>query len=175
MNRISKEYAFALFSLAREKHSEKAWEDALDDVLEQFRANPDYQVLLNAPNIPSAERESLLAAAFGGVPEEVLSFLQLLCTRGLMFAFEDCCAEYKKLTEAHLKISNVKVVSAAKLTREEADRLIQKLEKGSGRHVKAEFVVDPSLLGGMVVSVDGKIMDGSLRSRLRQVKEVISG
>ena len=175
MNRISREYAVALFSLAQEKHQETAWGEALAVIREQFDSQPEYAALLNAPNIPAAEREALIDRAFSALPEEVLSFLKILSARGLVFEFGECVREYKKLTDELLKVSTARVVSAAALTDAEKRKLKDRLEKVTGRSVEMELRVDPSLLGGVVVYVDGKIIDGSLRSRLRQVKDVISG
>ena len=57
----------------------------------------------------------------------------------------------------------------------EKDRLKKKLENMTGRSVAVTYIEDPSLLGGVIVEIDGRVYDGSLRSRLRQVKEVIDG
>ena len=55
----------------------------------------------------------------------------------------------------------------------EKEKLESKLEKVCGGKVKAEYFVDESLIGGLVVETDGRIMDGSIRQKLREVKEVI--
>ena len=175
MNRISREYAVALFSLAQEKHQETAWGEALAVILGQFDSQPEYAALLNAPNIPASEREALIDGAFSSLPAEVLSFLKILSARGLIFEFGECGREYKKLTDELMKVTTARVGSASALNEAEKQKLKDRLEKVTGRRVEMELRVDPSLLGGVVVYVDGKIIDGSLRSRLRQVKDVISG
>ena len=69
--------------------------------------------------------------------------------------------------------STAEVVSAVPLTEEEIHRLTATLSARMGRTVTLTCTVDESLLGGMVVRVDGKVLDGSLRSRLHAVKDVM--
>ena len=73
-----------------------------------------------------------------------------------------------------MKISVARVVSSVPLTLEEKKRLKARLEKMSGRKVSLECSVDKSLLGGLVVEMDGKVINGSLRQRLDEMKDVMS-
>jgi F-type H+-transporting ATPase subunit delta len=66
------------------------------------------------------------------------------------------------------------VVSAVELNETEKAALKQRLEKNSGNTVMLECTVDPSILGGLIVTVNGTVTDGSLRHRLREVKDVMS-
>ena len=75
--------------------------------------------------------------------------------------------------EAREKIAHATVTSAVELTEEEKNRLIAGLEARERCRVQGEYRVDPSLLGGLIVEVEGKILDGSLRHRLSEIKEVI--
>lgn len=174
MTEISKEYAGALFALARESRAEEAFADALTFVLAQFTAQPEYYDLLAAPNIPITERRELLSRAFGAsVPEYVLSFLQLLCEDGHIRLLGNCVAEYGALFRASRAISDARVISAVPLSEEEKRALHAKLEKISRHRVAAHYETDEELLGGLVVYMDDKVIDGSLRHQLRETKEVI--
>ena len=66
------------------------------------------------------------------------------------------------------------MTSAVELTEGEKAKLIEKLSQKLGRTIHLECAVDPSLLGGLVVNVDGKVIDGSLRSKLQEIKEVMT-
>ena len=65
------------------------------------------------------------------------------------------------------------MTSAVELTDDEKKKLKLKLEKMSGKSLILKCTVDKSVLGGVIVKMDGKIMDGSLKHRLEEVKEVI--
>lgn len=175
MTEKSKEYGTALFSLAMEEKAEKEYAEALDMIAGLFQENPEYMEFLASPGIPKAERIEAIDQAFGSsLPEYVVSFLKLLCEKGHIRSFQSCVSEYKKLLDVSLNISKAKVVSAVELTKEQKERLQQKLEKMSGHFVELNCSVDASLMGGMVIEMDGKVIDGSLQRRLQEVKEVMS-
>ena len=71
-------------------------------------------------------------------------------------------------------VSTAYITSAVELTDEEVSVLKNKLEAICHNTVSMEFSIDPSLLGGLIVEVDGRILDGSLRHHLNEVKDVIS-
>lgn len=171
----AKEYATALFTLAMEQSAAKKFAAALETAEKALREAPDYEEFLCAPNIPLSERLSSLETVFGGrVSEDVLSFLKLICEKGRVRELGACLHEYMKLYNESKSISWAHVRSAIPLTPEQKTALRLKLEKQSGRNVLLECSTDNTLLGGIVVEMDGKILDGSLRRRLQDVKEVMN-
>lgn len=174
MTGSSKAYAEALFSLAMENRQEKAYLDALETAAGIFADEPAYADFLSSPGIPAGERTAALSAALGDVlPEQVMSFLKLLTEKRHIRMFGDCVDEYRRLYEASVALTPAEAVSAAPLTEEQKDRLREKLEKLCGGAVQLTCTVDPTLLGGLTVTLDGKILDGSLRHRLHDMKEVM--
>jgi len=174
MSDQSKAYAEALFALAAETGEEKACLEGLELVSETLAETPAYRELLASPAIPREERDGALEQAFAAhTPVQVLSFVGLLCAHGLVRQFDDCVAEYRRLYEASIALTTARVVSAVPLTEAQQDTLRAKLEKMSGHTVRLVCTVDESLLGGVTVQLDGKVLDGSLRHRLHEVKEVM--
>lgn len=175
MTNLSKEYALALFMLAKEEDKEREYLEALDMISEMFIQNPKYKDFLASPRIKNHERSAAVKEAFGEyLPANVLNFLRLLGDEGQMDDFDECTAEYKLLMLQDSKLSEARVTSVVELNEEEKARLHEKLENMSGNPVTMEYAIDETLLGGMIVEIDGKIIDGSLRSRLKEMKEVIS-
>lgn len=175
MTEIAKEYGTALFMLACEENSAEEIHLALEKVNSVFTQNPEYIEFLSSPSISLKERLSAIDIAFGdSLPEHLLSFLKLLCEKARISCYFDSADEYKALFDASRRISNAKVTSAVELTAEEKQKLKSKLEGTCKGEVNLEYFIDESLLGGLVVELDGKILDGSLRHRLSEVKEVIS-
>lgn len=174
MTETAKEYAAALFELAKETNEEKPFADALAVIQNVFTTDPEYMELLSSPNIPVRERRSLLEKAFSGhVSEYVLSFTELLCDKGHIREFGKCVREYEQLVKAFASVSSARIVSAVPLTDSEKAALTKKLEKISGHMVTAQYELDESLLSGVVVHMDDTVIDGSLRHQLKEVKEVI--
>ena len=175
MTDIAKEYGTALFMVACEENSKREYAEALERIKKTLDSFPEYSELISSPGIPLNERLDVIDKTFSGsVPEHVLSYLKLLCEKGRISCLKDSIGEYKALLDESERVSKVKVTSATPLTDEEKRKLISKLEQMEKRKVSAEYFVDAALLGGLVVTVDGKIMDGSVRQRLHDVKEVIN-
>lgn len=175
MSEVSNEYAKALFMLAAETGKGEEYKNALDTVSEAFNDNPLYQEFLSSFAIPLDERLNALESAFSNViPRDVLSFLKLLCEKKHIAEFSECALQYSAMYNEMDKISNAMVTSAAPLNDDEKASLKEKLEKMSGHKVVIEYIVDKSIIGGLIVEIDGKIMDSSLKKHLKDVKDVIS-
>ncbi len=174
MTDVAKEYGAALFLLASEQNARGEYKEALDRTVSTLHDAPDYLEMLACPAIPKRERLAAIEDAFAGrVPEHLLSFLQLLCERGRMNCFFEAAAEFLALYDASERILTAEVTSATELTEQERARLIKTLSLRYGGSVTAEYSVDADLLGGVIVKIDGQILDGSLRRRLQEAKEVM--
>lgn len=175
MTQASKEYAAALFSIALENRCVRPWADALGEMAERMRENPAYCDLLTSPEIPAQEREELMRAAFAGMPEEPLRMAALMLRRGRAWEIPEAADRFRQLADEAEKHKTARVVSAAPLTEEEKERLIRRLAGDTGAQITLSCETDPALLGGMLVEIDGRVIDGTLRTKLRELKEVIGG
>lgn len=174
MTEIIREYAEALYAIAREEKAEIEYGRALKMLSDAFENNQEYMDFLICPGIPLSERTQAIESAFTGkVPEYVVVFLQLLCEKGRIKFFSRCVEEYSKLVDASKNIATARVTSAVALTQPEKDGIRNKLEKMMKKQIILECVVDTSILGGVVIEAEGRIIDGSLRKSLQEVKEVI--
>ena len=171
---IAAEYADALYRLALEEGIVDEIARDLRTVDELLRAEPDYVALLSSPAIPADERIAALNAALGdSVHEYVLSTLAILCKNGRMPQFGACAAAFDDMYMAGRRVARASVVSAAPLTDAQKARLQAALEARSGRSVEISYAVDPSLIGGITVEMDGRRADGSVRRELQSIKDVI--
>ncbi|MBQ7661380.1 MAG: ATP synthase F1 subunit delta [Clostridia bacterium] len=172
MTSASRDYAVSLFELASETGEEAAFRTALAEVRTLFSENPDYIRLLSTPNIPKGERHTLIETAFAdSLPTYVLSFLCLLCDRGDMHILFDCIREYEDLYNEFNRRIRARVVSAVELTADEKEKLVAGLSKKFARTIDPVYEVDEHLIGGVIVYADGKVIDGSLRHKLNEMKE----
>lgn len=174
MTEISKEYATALFMLAQETNTGNEISESLSIVSSLLRNTPDYLDFLSSPNISVNERIEAIDAAFSNrVNEYVVSFMKLICKKGHIRALHECIAAYCELDQAAKGISTGRVISAVSLNKREKSELKKKLEKFCGHSVILKYTVNRAVLGGLIVHIDGKVLDGSLRRRLHDIKEVI--
>lgn len=175
MTETSRAYADALFSLAAEMNGIPQTLDALRFARDELYQTEGALDLLASPAIPKDERLAVLHKAFGDqLPEHVLSLLCVMCANGCIRELDDCLTAYQELHDAARKLSTAHVTSAVTLTDAEKAELTAQLTKKLGRTIRLECDVDASLLGGMVVRVDGKVIDGSLKHKLQQIKEVMN-
>ena len=175
MTDTSKSYADALFSLALETNTVYETLMALKEMRNGIYATEGALDLLASPSIPKDERCAVLEKAFGDVqPEHVMSFIGVLVQHGHIRELDDCLEAYTQLHDEHCRLSTAYVTSAVELTAGEKAALIEKLTRRFQRTIHLECAVDPSLLGGLVVKVDGKVIDGSLKHKLHEIKEVMN-
>ncbi len=175
MSDISNEYAKALFVLAGEKECHKDYKKALELVDEVLDKNPAYTELLSTFAIPLDERLKVLEVAFSNsIPKDILSFLKILCEKRHIAEFTECANRYFALYNELDNVSIAKVISAVELTEAQKTALKEKLEKTSAHKMVIDYRVDKSIIGGLIIEIDGKIMDSSLKKHLRDVKDVMS-
>ncbi len=175
MTATGNNYAEALFMLAREENSVEEFYTGLKTAESVFCESPEYLQFLSTPSIPKSERTAALAQAFEGkINTHILSFLQLLCEHGKTEQFYDCVAEFCRLREWAAGTVTAVVKSAVELSDAQKQGLVKSLEKRTGKSVALKTIVDNSLMGGIVVEMDGELLDGSVKNNLKRVREVIS-
>jgi len=175
MSAAGKEYASALFELAMEENCREEISRSMELVADVFKNAPEYADFLASPAIPKSERTRSVDTFFAGkVHPHVASLLGLMTEWNAVREFDECAADFAMLCKSSLRRAEATAYSAAPLSDEEKARLLAALERRSGRTVDIEYVIDKSLLGGVLVEMEGTRLDGSLRRRLEDIKEVIN-
>ena len=176
MTRFSKEYASALYSLARDEGLEAEFASQMEEICALMRAEPDYLRLLDARSVDAAQRKALIDAAFGAQAHPyIVRFMKLLIDRGGIRHFPECAAAYRQMYDADFGVETAEAVSAAELTAAQKDALKAKLEKMTGRKIELRCAVDPSLIGGVRVDVMGRRYDNTVRTRLEGMRRTLTG
>ena len=175
MTTTSREYAEALFELAVQGRVTKETSEGLETVVSALLQQPDYRALLASPAIGKEERLAALDTAFRGkIPEILLAILRMMVSRGHVSALTGMARDYEELARGYRGESVAVVTSAVPLKEAETVALRAKLEKKLGRQVILQCRVDPALIGGVRVDVDGRVIDGSIRNKLEEIKEVMN-
>ena len=169
---VASRYAEALYEIAtREKAVDQIEQElkALEAILDE---NDDLKKVLFHPQITAADKKDFLQKLFGGkVAAVTMNFLALLVDRRREGFFADIAAEFVKTANASRNIVAAQVISAVALNDKEKKELDQLLAKLTGKKVQTTFGVDSSLIGGVVVRIGDKIIDGSIRTRLAALQE----
>lgn len=172
MKKMTKDYAEALFELAEECSSEEKFLNQLKFVLHEM--SEEYLNLLSSPTLPIQKRQKLIEEAFShDVHKYVLSFIQLLCKNEKIRRFGNCVKEYESLCQNHAHVFSARITSAVQLSENEKKALENKLEKITHGKITAVYETDTEIIGGVIVRIDGKVIDGSIRTKLNKLKDVI--
>ena len=175
MTIIEREYAEALYQLAFDLGQVDEFLASLKEIRSLVLHEESYLSFLSSPAIAMSERLSAIEDAFASnYHEYIVSFLKLLCENGRIGIFPDCVDHFEQLVMYFSNRVNATVTSAVELSNEQLDMLVGKIRAIVGKEIDPICCIDPALIGGVKVEVDGKIYDGSLLRRLSNVKEVMS-
>ena len=168
-------YGQSMYELARGEGLEDRILEELLAVRDIFGQEPDYVTLLSEPSIPRATRVGLVDEAFGGsVHEYVASFIKVLLEKGLLRSYPSCVRRYETSYNADHGITEAIVTSAVDISDEEEKRLKDKLTAISGKKVVITRREDPSVLGGIKVELDGRLLDGTVAGRLSDLRRQVT-
>ena len=176
MTTTSKEYAEALFELAAGDQVLQETSDGLVTVISALEQTPEYRQLLSSAAVGKAARIEALENAFRGkIPDVLLGVLRMMVSRGHVSALDGMAREFEELSRQYRGESVALVTSAVPLKEAEAVAIRAELEKRFGRQISLRCELDPSLIGGVRVEVEGRVIDGSIRNKLEQIKDVMNG
>ena len=170
-------YASALFELASEAGTVTAVESDLDKLADALHESAELRALIRNPEV-SREQIGKVAGGIGdylGLAELTRHFLGVLAQNRRIAELPAMIRAFHAIAAAQRGEVNAEVASAHALTDEQLAALEQKLRAREGRTVKLKARVDPDLLGGLVVTVGSKRIDGSIRTRLNSLAHAMKG
>ena len=175
MTEHARVYGGSLYDLASEEKLTDAILEQMQEIKSIFRENPEYISLLSEPSVKKEERTDLIEKAFGAEAERYLvNFLKILCEKDLLREYEGCVDEFTKRYNADNGISEALVTSAVELTDEKKAQLKAKLEKVTNKKISLVVKVNPEILAGLKVEIDGVEIDGSVQGRLNDISKKLS-
>ena len=160
MTELAKRYGGSLYDLAAEEQLTDQLLAELDVALDCFNQEPAYLRLLSTPGVPKKERCALLDKAFAEAHPYLVNFLKLLCEENLLAELPGCVRAYRDRYNADHGIIEATVVSAVPLNDTSREKLLAKLQEMTGKTVRLTAKVDPSILGGLRLDLNGTRLDG---------------
>ena len=164
-------YARALFEIARAEGTLDEVEDELFRFARSFEASDELRTTLTDEMIPAGKRQAIVEDLLGGKATSTTTQLVSMVVgsgRG-----RDLPAIIEKLGARASNSKNLEVAevrSAVALTDDQQARLKAALANATGKQVTLKVVVDPSVLGGLVATVGDTVIDGTVRTRIDQLK-----
>lgn len=172
---VAKRYATALFRAAVKAGTADRVHDELVGLLTTLEDNPSFKGFALSPQVLTKEKKDVIEKTFRGRASELfIDFLLLLIDKNRFFVIEEIIEAYRYLYEQHRGIVEVKVITAIPLDAHMERKVADKLERELGKTIRLSPVTDPSIIGGVVLMMEDKIIDGSIRYKLEKLKRELN-
>jgi len=170
-------YATGLFGLASSDNLLDQVADDLANLGAMIEASADLKRLVRSPVISREDQGRGLAAVLekAGMCELTRNFIGTVAQNRRLFALPAMIAAYQGLLAAQRGESTAEVVTATALTDKQIDQISKSLKKVIGSDVAIDAKVDESVLGGLIVKIGSRMVDGSLRTKLQQLRFAMKG
>ena len=173
---VARRYTRALLDVAAEKGDSGLLED-LEVLARLFAEHAELRAVLLHPAIPGDKKTAVIAALWRGrrASDLLLRLITLLVQRDRLELLPLIAAAYRRLWNAQRGIVEAEAVSARELDETEAQTLAAAAGSAAGKQVELRRSVDPGLMGGLLLRMEGRIYDGSVRARLRALRKRLAG
>jgi len=168
---IARPYAEALFAAARADMSQAAtWQSALD-ALAALVADTGVASLLSNPQISDARRFELLTGLTKqALASQIAELLKLIIENGRLAALPEVAEQFRGLVDESQGVAQCLIESAFPVGPEDLASLVTALRRRFPLNLKPEVRIDPQLIGGVRVTVGDRVLDNSVRARLRAMQ-----
>jgi F-type H+-transporting ATPase subunit delta len=173
---IARNYAQALLEAGERRGEAEQYAGLIEAVAGALEADPRIRVALESPRVTKEAKQRVLQRALGGrAPEPFIRFLGAVVKRGRQGLLPAISREYHLLLDHKLNRLHAGVV----LAREPDERLLEEIRRRLSAAIGKEIVphvrADPRILGGIIVRVGDRVMDGSLRRKLMLLRRHMLG
>lgn len=171
---MNKQYARAFFDIAKEDNSLNDAKASFDVFVDVLKVNEDFWLVLNSPKIKLDEKKDMIKNAFKDCLEDFILFLYVVLDNGRIDKIFDIHNEFIYLYNEENKIKIVDILSVSKLSNEEEKKLLDSLKKHyEGYEVIINNKIDPKIIGGYHILVNGVSMDLSIKRKIDNLQKHI--
>lgn len=167
-NTIARPYAQAAFEVAQKQTDLKGWSAVLK-TLSDLLANAEVKAVVCNPRVKQSELEALMLELAGKLNKEQSNFVRVLVQSGRLEVVAEIAAMFEALRAEAEKSAQVTVSSAFALNEEQQQKIAAALKVRLGCDIKLSCNVDKALLGGIVIRMGDKVIDGSANTRLAEL------
>lgn len=174
LSTLARPYAEAVFRLAKEKSALGEWADRLS-TLAAIVSDARVQTLVADPNTSAPRAAELIGSVAGAVLGEAgNSLLTVLAGNDRLMLLPEISAQYEVLKAEAEGVLEATIVSALEMSEAQKADVMASLKAKFGRDVDATVEVDPSLIGGAVITVGDQVIDGSVKGRLQKMAAALA-
>lgn len=164
---VSERYALSLYEVAKAENLAADMCEALGQVSEIFSEYPDYLKVLTTPSIALEDKRQTVRAVFENqVHPYLLNFLLLLTEKRRIGLIHEMATAYRDFYYLEVGMCAVTAITAVALTDEQMEKLKDKMASVTGKQIVLRNEVNPDVLGGVLVRIENKQIDDTVKSRL---------
>jgi len=168
---LIKSYAEALFQVARAEEMLDRVEEELTRLKKSLDSNAELREFLSTPQISSDGKKSALFQIFGGkISPITLHWMNMVVDQGRQRRLPTIIEAFFTLAQDARDKITAEVITSIPLPEDLVQRLEQELSKVTKKRVFLKPIIDDSILGGVIVKIENKIIDGSVKHRLEEIK-----
>jgi F-type H+-transporting ATPase subunit delta len=168
---IARNYAEALLVLAGKANDLDGWGAALNGVVTAMEGDVRFRNFLSAPQISAAEKNVVIGKAFiGKLPKSMVRFLQKLVLNRRQMLLPQIAIEYGNLVDETSGRVHAHVTLSREVSESDRNVIAAELTRAFAKTVVPHMDVNPAILGGVIVRVGDRVLDGSVRKRLKTLK-----
>jgi len=168
---IARNYAEVLLALARKADDADGWGRTVNEVAAAVDGDHTLRLFLESPRVSAERKGEILAKAFQDrLPPLFVRFLQTLLRKRRQLLLPEIATEYHALLDEAEGRVHAQVTFARQPSDGEREAVASGLSRTLGKQVVPHVTVDPAIIGGVVVKVGDRVMDGSVRRRLRTLR-----
>lgn len=175
-HQIASRYAGALIDTAQAANALDSVEKDMNDLSAMLNGSEDLKKLVSSPAFGEDQQASAIAAIADGASLHQLTrnFLSVLIANRRLMVLDEMIAAFREEMSRRRGEVKAQVVSATELNDAQARELSEQLAKSLGHQVRLDISVDPSLLGGMVVTIGSRQVDDSIKTKLERLKQTLT-
>jgi ATP synthase F1 delta subunit len=173
VEQVSEVYARALFEVASERGVLDVVREQLVQFVDVLSRNHSLQTFFFSPYLSTEEKKEGLGRLIEGADETFMSFLETLVERQRMPEIFHIRGRYEELWDAEMKLLPVEVTSAVELDEAVVRDIGERIGTQTGNKIELTSVVDPDIVGGIVLRVGDFILDASIKNKLSQLRKQV--
>lgn len=166
-------HAQAVFEIALENNDLEKWQSDLDSISSVLTDSQIVAILEN-PKLDMGKKREMVQNLLPGLAPVAMNLVYYLVAKNRLKIVPDLFAEYERLLNAHYGRETAEVISAVPISEEEQKRIEEGLSAIVGKEVVLTLKVDPEIKGGLVARIGDKLIDGSVRERLQDLRAALS-
>jgi ATP synthase F1 delta subunit len=174
MEALAEVYARSLFEVAEEHQKIGEFQAELGEFTDVLAGDRDLQVFFFSPYFSSAEKIEGLHKAVSGMNPNLVNFLELLIEKHRMPAVMRIRVLFDRMSANHEGLLPVQITSAVPLDTATTDSLGKRIGEQTGQKVSLNAVVDPTIIGGLILRVGNQILDASIHTRLERLRRQVA-